>query len=1177
MLPLTVLICLPRQPIHEQLTPTQRIEYTEGADDFDYQIVDIAAIDTFIVEFTEEPLVVSAKQRTQAFYQEVFNQFQSDLDDISDTYRTQYRGFPDADTGSRFYKLFFGVTVTAPHAVMMQIEQLDYVKRLHRNLTYEATISESVPFIGADRVWQDYGATGEGIVVAVLDSGIDYTHPALGGGIGPGFKVIGGHDFVGHDDDPMDENEHGTHVAGIIAAQSDSLTGVAPDASLLAVRVLDENGSGTTNEIVAGIEYCVDPNGDNDFTDHVDIVNVSLGSSTGNLHDPVSSALDNATALGVTFCVAAGNNGNYMTIDSPACAEGAIAVGATTLEDELAYFSSEGPNRINYAVKPELCAPGSEITSTIPGGGTMTMSGTSMAAPHVSGVSALIKQLHPDWGTEKIRSAMVNNAVELDLDIMQQGGGRIDAMAAVDPKILFEPAILNFDPDTTAVAGDDVSDAHYRKVLHVTNVSDEAVTLDFTSQSPNTALAISFTPENVTIQPGETEAVAVRLDIDNHALTLDDLGIFSEWVKIESADREWKMPWTITKVSGVYIELYSPTTNFYFFNDSNTFKKSDFIQIDPYRYSLDVIASSGYTFFSRMPGQPSQFLCERGIDIDAGRYLLDLSEEPEFNTVTVNGYTESGDLIEETGEHSYYLNIYFPDVRRSFAYANFDIRQFEISDLAPETEILTGFSHWDAQKNFHVMLYETQYGIEDDLVIENDPNAYAVSDLKMSCFGWNHFRVNPMTMSWFGTGSSVLMGVSFPETYYDDHGTLDCRILMQGDYSRQRGATLSFFMRWDDGVQEFPFAVPSPLRLFGDRIAFSSNGFPSELEPGFLVGETLCVGYYPFLINAVCNVVDSRVNSQYNIIDAVGTDYVFTESRVPYVLRNQSGNVISSGMLGEDDIILPSTGQYELEMQFDEYSFDGEQGNTRIVNRFDTGQTLKSPPMLFRLIPTDEDGTPLGSISPGESVFLRWVVTDAEHDGENFYYDSVPDENVSLFGRVHGETEWREYSFEFLEEIPYIDYFLSGRAYSADISELVVSDSCLIDLRIEAADGAGNSVIYTAEPAFGAGDHVTAIGPDTFSEDIPAIDRLLGNYPNPFNPETNIRFSLARERHVTIDIYNIKGQRVKRLLDDVLSSGAHKITWQGKDRYDQPVSSGVYFIRMRTDGIDQVRKALLLK
>ena len=147
-----------------------------------------------------------------------------------------------------------------------------------------------------------------GVTVAIIDTGIDYTHPALGGGFGPGFKVIGGWDFVNNDADPMDDAGHGTHVAGIVAGQSDDFTGVAPDASLIAYKVLGANGSGSESNVIAAIERAADPNQDGNTSDHVDVANLSLGGG-GNPDDPGSIAIDNATAAGVTFAIAAGNTG----------------------------------------------------------------------------------------------------------------------------------------------------------------------------------------------------------------------------------------------------------------------------------------------------------------------------------------------------------------------------------------------------------------------------------------------------------------------------------------------------------------------------------------------------------------------------------------------------------------------------------------------------------------------------------------------------------------------------------------------------------------------------------------------------------------------------------------------------------------------------------------------------
>jgi minor extracellular serine protease Vpr len=140
-------------------------------------------------------------------------------------------------------------------------------------------------------------------------------------------KFAGGYDFVNYDSDPMDDQGHGTHVAGIVAANG-NVTGVAPDARIVAYKVLDEGGSGTDEDIIAAIEMTVDPNQDGDTSDHWDIISMSLGGS-GDPFDAMSQAVDNAVDAGVVVVVAAGNSGpDSGTVDSPGCARKAITVGA---------------------------------------------------------------------------------------------------------------------------------------------------------------------------------------------------------------------------------------------------------------------------------------------------------------------------------------------------------------------------------------------------------------------------------------------------------------------------------------------------------------------------------------------------------------------------------------------------------------------------------------------------------------------------------------------------------------------------------------------------------------------------------------------------------------------------------------------------------------------------------
>ena len=262
--------------------------------------------------------------------------------------------------------------------------------------------------------------------------------------INSGNKIIGGYDFVNNDNDPMDDHGHGTHVAAT-AAGNGVLKGIAPDAQILAYKVLDSSGDGSWKTVISGIEQAV--------TDGTDIISMSLG-GTGNPDDPVSTAIDNAVNVGVIAVIAAGNSGpNEQTIKSPGTARKAITVGASSKSDQLAYFSSRGPvvwtddkNNKRIIMKPDIVAPGvnicaAQFDSAFEDGGAdgncnndnnhVSISGTSMATPHVAGAVALLKQKNPKWVPEEIKAALIQTAKDLWTPQNSQGSGRINLKKAI--------------------------------------------------------------------------------------------------------------------------------------------------------------------------------------------------------------------------------------------------------------------------------------------------------------------------------------------------------------------------------------------------------------------------------------------------------------------------------------------------------------------------------------------------------------------------------------------------------------------------------------------------------------------------------------------------------------------------------------------------------------------------
>ncbi|MFD4529732.1 S8 family serine peptidase [Streptomyces sp. NPDC058470] len=376
----------------------------------------------------------------------------------------------------------------------------------------KAALDVSVPQIGAPEVWKA-GYDGTGVKIAILDTGIDTSHPDVAG------KVIAQQNFS-TDADFQDHNGHGTHVAstaaGTGAASDGKYRGVAPGAELLNGKVLNSAGSGLTSDIVVGMEWAVEQG--------ADVVNMSLGGTDTLGTDPLEETVD-ALSDQALFVVAAGNSGPAAsTIGTPGVAESALTVGAVDKQNVLASFSSRGPRFEDGGVKPDVTAPGVNITAASAAGTLpdaphptpeyVTISGTSMATPHVTGSAALLAQQHPGWSGQQIKSALVGSTAPGDYSVFEQGTGRVDLVRATGQTVVAEPTSLNFG----AVAWPHTDDEPLTKTITYRNDGDQAVTLDLaaTGTSPNGAAAplgfFTLSTSQVTVPAGGTAGVGVSAD-----------------------------------------------------------------------------------------------------------------------------------------------------------------------------------------------------------------------------------------------------------------------------------------------------------------------------------------------------------------------------------------------------------------------------------------------------------------------------------------------------------------------------------------------------------------------------------------------------------------------------------------------------------------------------------------
>jgi subtilisin family serine protease len=389
---------------------------------------------------------------------------------------------PEAAVQRRYSYVLDGLALKVPASELGRLQDVPGVVAVYPSVTYHSARSSSPGFIGAPAVWGPTLKTaGQGVKIAIVDDGVNQTHPyfsSKGYKLPRGFpkgqkrfttrKVIVARafaprspkwKFAGRPFDPLN-SEHATHVAGIAAgnyrtkAVRARVSGVAPKAYIGNYKVLSvpDDGfglNGNSPEIVAGIEAAV--------RDGMDVINLSLGEAEIDpSRDIVARALDGAAAAGVVPVVAAGNDYEELgagSVSSPGNSTRAITAAAESENGPfIASFSSGGPTPISLRMKPDVTAPGVDVLSSVPRreGLWAFFSGTSMAAPHVAGAAALLRQRHPSWTVDEIKSALVQTGKPVlggsggEVETTREGGGTIDLARADNPLVFASPTGLSF-------------------------------------------------------------------------------------------------------------------------------------------------------------------------------------------------------------------------------------------------------------------------------------------------------------------------------------------------------------------------------------------------------------------------------------------------------------------------------------------------------------------------------------------------------------------------------------------------------------------------------------------------------------------------------------------------------------------------------------------------------------
>ena len=648
----------------------------------------------------------------------------------------------------------------------------DALLGIYLNYKMSVHLSESVELIKNHTIWSNieskYGMeiNGSGVVVAVLDTGIDTTHPDLDdlddnpNTTDP--KVILEKSFVDFDYDgipdesPSDGYGHGTHVASIIAgtgyASNYTYVGVAPGAYLINGKVLCNEGYGYTSWIIDGITWAVN--------NSADVINLSLGGSGGR-NDPLAIAVNWAMSQNVVVVVAAGNEWSYGSISCPGVADDVITVGAVNKNLGLASFSSKGPVEKSI-IKPDVVAPGVDIIAARAANTSMgspiddfytKASGTSMATPHVSGAVALILQIHPEWNATLIKSVLMGTAVDLGYHPFEQGSGLVNVSAAAEADIAILPPSISFNDN---LAFNDSLELDF-DILSLTNISlNISMHVNFTRYVSyvNKEEAIYLREEDILLVPsefqlesGELRHVTIILNISSYPD-----GYFNGTVWIETGNgRVYRVIFAFYKMSIIHMRVFGPDGKNLFMSSSEIVSKSIMYgaHTENYTYvygeiswfgeivngtaTLEVIGNKTYTVFAmgivvlKINGSYSDyaFYVEKNVTVDTPDVSVDLNvsmgkkyvlKAPKSNDIMIAIDVHFIVFYQENDELKFY---------RGIGYLGYDYfigdRIFYISNTSKEVEYSCQFT--PSMQQYHSLYMLGYYSSKADpntTVIEPD-------------------------------------------------------------------------------------------------------------------------------------------------------------------------------------------------------------------------------------------------------------------------------------------------------------------------------------------------------------------------------------------------------------------------------------------------------------------------
>lgn len=1019
-----------------------------------------------VVEFRDPPLLAREAGTGAASLEERHRQFQRDLDRIAGTIVSNTSPTsPRPRIKWRYTRVFSGVSATIPEQYRELVLALDYVAAIHADRTFHAqgNPEPNITQIGADQVWSRHGTRGAGVSVAVIDTGIDYRHPALGEGFGPWKKVAGGYDFVYDDQDPMDDNGHGTHVAGIIAGDGTEIIGVAPEATLYAYKVLNAGGSGSLSKIIAAIERTTDPNDDGNTSDRVDVVNLSLGAPLAP-DDPLVKAVETATRAGIVFCVAAGNRALNFTIGSPAAAPSAITVGAVDSEDEIATFSSRGPSGATHDIKPEVVAPGVSILSSVLNGGVQRFSGTSMATPHVAGAAALLLSLHPDWTPAKVKSAIVSTSTPLGGNAMTEGAGRLDALAAADVATSVNAPTLAFG---RAMKQHEVWRA--TKSITLRNDSSSAQTYEMTLSGNPAGVSLTGTPSQFTLEAGASREATIEIAVDSAVGSPEDLSMaITGIVQIAGSRDTIRIPWAVLRAHALKIRNLEGEFEVTVTNE----RLSRWMLMRFGQTEGDALVPSGT--FEVVALTERAFLVFENVSVE-GDQTLNVANSAATHTISTRFLDESGGNIATASSLcNRFVYLEHPDGMHAHGTRSFSlwkagiegVRTNAVSDRYRFTVLAT--CHPVGSTSFYFAQFPVLRGIDADRSIENDPAQWLRQDIRFEK-SHNSTREEVFILP--------LINVLTPAGLYADGlwqvvdpavEAQPIRFFMHRQPETERDVWLTGYILSKPDDTNLASIESAPFRVIDGRIVtsrFSIAPPPTRYVPP--PGSLFAVGDGPIYPNLSGIFLNGDLLAP-ALRWAGSLDEVRVQPAAVVTVRDASGNEIAK-QPDNGRYRLPAPGIYTLEVSDSSTSVSGTASVSTLTQRFDTRLPDFEPPVLTEFRIVDTEGVQSSRVYKNTYAELLFAAADYARHERPVRYQRIRSEKTAVWWRVHGTSAWQPLAVtEVLEDAdatrPFdVQEYDRGLVYRVPLSA-ATRFSGAIDLRIAIEDASGNFTEWAVEP-----------------------------------------------------------------------------------------------------------------